>query len=98
MNIPLSHLSHRAAFFILLLLTALSACAPPRAITEAPGQASAPVREVPQRLVTIVLRAEPPALFDRIDRMGLGQAWNVTLAQLEKRETPRPMLAERLAR
>lgn len=94
---------YRGLRFVGLVITVaagLAACAPAAVPdTQRGGAASgqaAPAAEVPQRVVTIVLRAEPPNMSERLDRMGLGFPVSVTLAYRDATEAVRPMLAERL--
>ncbi len=81
----------------------LAGCAPDQsasrgqsAAASGAGSAAQTSSPVPQRVVTIVLRAEPPNLSDRLDRMGLGFPITVSLAYLDALQVPQPMLAERL--
>lgn len=79
---------------------AAGACAVPAADRAGGGPRSggAPSAAAPQRVVTIVLRVEPPILSDRLDRMGLGFPVTVSLAYQDAREEVRPLLAEQLPR
>ncbi|HEY3117303.1 MAG TPA: ABC transporter substrate-binding protein, partial [Chloroflexota bacterium] len=52
--------------------------------------------QIAQRPIVIVLRAEPPMLNDRLDRMGLRSQVTVTMATRNDREVTIPILAERL--
>jgi peptide/nickel transport system substrate-binding protein len=82
-----------------LSITLLAACAAPRA-AEPPATGSAdarPLNAAPQRVVTFVLRTEPPNLNDRLDRMGLGYPLiTSSLAYLDASLAPQPLLAESL--
>ncbi len=80
------------------LMLALAACVAPAPSQDRSAPDGGAPRAAPpqQRIVTWVLRAEPPILNDRLDRMGLGFPLTVSLAYQDATEAVRPLLAETL--
>src|SRR5579871_1603168 len=93
-------LHHRAGvcLFAIGLAVLLASCGsgPQPTASVATNQPPSGAQPVPQRLVTIVLRAEPPMIGDRLDRMGLPFPWVVSLTYTDAHDATQPLLAERL--
>ncbi len=79
-----------------ILLVVLGCAAPAPGRSANPPNSGSQAAPAQQRIVTWVLRAEPPILNDRIDRMGLGFPLTVSLAYQDATEAVRPLLAETL--
>jgi peptide/nickel transport system substrate-binding protein len=98
---PRLNYTFRLPVVILLLIAVAVGCAAPStggtATSSAPGQAQpAAAPTAPKGPMVLVLRAEPPQLSDRIDRMGLGFPWVVGLAGTDNHDQKQPILAVEL--